>query len=151
MRRTRLHRQSGVLLLEVLVAILIFSVGILGTVDLLAVSTKQASDAQYRTAAAVLADDLIAGMWTSSRTQDALESSYGSLKAGAAYSKWVASITAALPGVSAQSGTLPIVTFAPVPAGNANSLPSTRAQVTVMWQAPGDTRVHSHVTIAQLK
>lgn len=55
--------QRGFTLLEVLVALLLFSVGLLGLVALQAKASRQAVDAEDRTRAALLADDLIATMW----------------------------------------------------------------------------------------
>lgn len=52
--------QSGVVLLELLIAILVFSFGVLGIVGLAAVSTKGVSESRYRTEAAALADEYIA-------------------------------------------------------------------------------------------
>lgn len=51
-------------LLEVLVSILIFSIGLLGTVALQARATQFATTAEDRTRAALLANELAAEMWT---------------------------------------------------------------------------------------
>lgn len=55
--------QSGMMLVEVMVSILIFSVGILGLVGLQTVATQNAASAEYRTIAATLANDMVAQMW----------------------------------------------------------------------------------------
>ena len=55
--------QRGFTLVEVLVALLIFSLGVLGLVAMQAKATVRAVDAEDRTRAALLADDLIATMW----------------------------------------------------------------------------------------
>ncbi|MDR2164440.1 MAG: hypothetical protein LBO79_02175 [Zoogloeaceae bacterium] len=57
--------QTGVMLLEALIAILIFSLGILTVIGLQASSIKMAADAQLRTRASLLADHLIGQMWVS--------------------------------------------------------------------------------------
>lgn len=58
--QTRFARQqSGVILLEALLAILIFSLGILALVGLQAAAVKQSADAKYRTEAALLANEVI--------------------------------------------------------------------------------------------
>ena len=54
------------MLLEALVAILIFSIGILAMVAMQAVAIKQTGDANYRTRATLLANRLIGQMWVSS-------------------------------------------------------------------------------------
>lgn len=55
--------QSGMLLLEALIAILIFSVGILGMVSMQAMAIKNTADASYRSEASHLADQIIGQMW----------------------------------------------------------------------------------------
>lgn len=53
---------AGYVLLEVLVALLIFSLGLLGMIGFQASATKIASDSRFRTEAAMLADELIGRM-----------------------------------------------------------------------------------------
>lgn len=57
--------QSGYVLLEALVALLIFSLGLLGMIGFQAASTKIATDSRFRTEAAMLADELLAKMTAS--------------------------------------------------------------------------------------
>jgi Tfp pilus assembly protein PilV len=57
--------QSGVMLLEALIAILIFSLGILSLVALQATAIQLTGDAKYRTDATLLANRLIGQMWVS--------------------------------------------------------------------------------------
>jgi type IV pilus assembly protein PilV len=59
----RLRRSRGFTLIEVLVSLLVFSVGILGMAGFQAVSTRTSVDASERNRAALLANDLIAKMW----------------------------------------------------------------------------------------
>ncbi|MBL8303768.1 MAG: pilus assembly protein PilV [Ideonella sp.] len=54
---------GGFLLLEVLVALLIFAFGVLGIVGLQAAMTKAQSGSKYRGDAAYLAQELIGNMW----------------------------------------------------------------------------------------
>lgn len=63
-RRSRpVAGQRGVVLLEVLVAVLIFSIGILGMIAMQTASVTAVSDAKYRSEAAMVADQIIARMW----------------------------------------------------------------------------------------
>jgi type IV pilus assembly protein PilV len=55
--------QRGVMLLEGLIAILIFSLGILAMVGMQAVAIGHSSQSKYRTDASFLANKLIARMW----------------------------------------------------------------------------------------
>src|SRR5207247_9933026 len=57
-------RENGVMLLEALIAILIFSIGILAVVGLQAVSIRNVTDSKHRTEAAFLANNLLSQMWT---------------------------------------------------------------------------------------
>lgn len=55
--------QSGFMMVEVLVAILLFSIGLMGLVALQAASTQNATNAEYRTIAANLSNELVTQMW----------------------------------------------------------------------------------------
>jgi type IV pilus assembly protein PilV len=67
----RMHvSQSGVVLLEALIGILIFSMGILAMVALGATAATVQADAQYRTEAMNLAERISSAIWTGvDRTQ----------------------------------------------------------------------------------
>ncbi|MDN8614260.1 type IV pilus modification protein PilV [Variovorax ginsengisoli] len=56
-------RQNGVALLEVLVAILLFSFGILGLIGLQARAISYSTDAEDRNRAAMLANEIATTMW----------------------------------------------------------------------------------------
>ncbi|MEO6917720.1 MAG: type IV pilus modification protein PilV [Collimonas sp.] len=58
------HDQSGMLLIEVLISMLIFSFGILGLVSMQANAVKVSYGAEDRTRAALMANEMIAAMWT---------------------------------------------------------------------------------------
>ena len=57
------NKQTGAMLIEVMVSILIFSFGLLGLVGLQAVSSQSSVNSQDRTTAANLANELVADMW----------------------------------------------------------------------------------------
>lgn len=56
-------RQNGVVLLEALIAILIFSLGVLGLIGLQANMVKNTSDAKYRSEASFIAQREIGFIW----------------------------------------------------------------------------------------
>ena len=60
----RSAKQRGLLLIETLTAILLFSIGVLGTVSMQARSIRHIDDANYRGEALHLAQSLIARMWS---------------------------------------------------------------------------------------
>ncbi len=132
------------MILEALIAILIFSIGILAIVALQAVSIKLAGDAKYRADASLLAEELLGQMWTSDRVPANMLANYGSVAAGAGYTAWLANVRAALPGTV----TNPPVVVVDITANTATTGTTT---VTVRWQAPNDGLPHSHTVTAQIR
>jgi type IV pilus assembly protein PilV len=55
--------QQGMMLLEALLGILLFSIGILGLVGLQSISVKNTTEARYRSEAAYLASQIVGRMW----------------------------------------------------------------------------------------
>ena len=146
--------QHGFVLLDALIGIVIFSIGILGLVALQSSAIKLAGDAKYRTDAAMLADQVIAEMWTNnaaSRADFIAQYAGGGGTNGAAYTAWANTIdctsatasTGCLPGVKTNP---PVITITPIATDTNDSL----VTVTVNWQAPNDTGPHSYVTITQI-
>lgn len=67
--RTPSHSpQAGVALIEVLVSILLFSIGVLGLIGLQARAVSFSTDAEDRNRAALLANDIASAMWLSKST-----------------------------------------------------------------------------------
>ncbi len=58
------ENQKGMALLEGLIAILIFSLGVLSIVGLQAANLRQSTDAKYRLDASFLANQTLGRMWT---------------------------------------------------------------------------------------
>jgi type IV pilus assembly protein PilV len=57
------HGQQGTALVEALVAVLLFSIGIIALLRVLGESVKDAGDIEYRATAATIADQTIGRMW----------------------------------------------------------------------------------------
>jgi type IV pilus assembly protein PilV len=57
------RRQRGFLLLEVVAALLLFSIGLLGMIQLQARASQLSVDAEDRSRAALLANEMVASMW----------------------------------------------------------------------------------------
>lgn len=144
-RPHRLKQQACVLLLEALVAILIFSLGVLAIIQLQAVSIKQASGAQYRTMAASLANDLIGQMWVSDKTSATLQANFSSDGGGANYTQWMNSVTTS--GLPNPSGKVLINSVASPTTGGTTV---NQVAVTITWKAPGDDTSHNYAVTAQL-
>jgi len=146
--------QAGVILLEALIAILVFSLGILSLVALQTTSIQLTSDAKYRTDASLLAGKLIGQMWASGGTPTTLKTSFESPN-GAAYLAWLANDVQArhsLPGVVGASAgvvsTLPIVTVNDTAGVNAGQV-----SITIFWRTPQmdpNQAGHRHVVISQI-
>ncbi len=147
-----LDSQSGMMLLEALVAILIFSIGILAMVAMQAVAIKQTGDANYRTRATLLANRLIGQMWVSSGDVSTLKANFET--GGSAYNAWLADVNSrdGLPGVVAASSgvvsTLPTVTVD-------DTVGATSGQVTItlFWRTPEmlpDKPGHRHIVSSQI-
>lgn len=149
----RRHGESGSMLLEALISILIFSMGILAIVGMQAASIKNAGDAKYRIDASMLANQLIGQMWVGDRTAATLQTNFSS-PAGAAYIAWLGTygttgtVMDSLPGVAANPPTVVIVT---IPGVNPPITTSNQVTVTVFWQAPNDTAPHNYIAMAQIK
>lgn len=140
-------KQQGIVLLEGLIAILIFSIGILAIVGLQAASIKNSADAKYRADASLLANQIIGQMWSDQAnlasyahnpTGAAVCSPTAAASAYANVTNWLANVSAALPG--ATSGIQQITIDA------ATNLVTVR----ICWQGPQDTRAHNFVARAQI-
>lgn len=64
------YAQRGMSLIEVLVSLVIFSIGLLGMVGLQARATQFSVDAEDRTRAALLANELVSAMWAAGTTSE---------------------------------------------------------------------------------
>ncbi len=132
-------RQGGFSLIEGLVAILIFSFGILALVSMQATSIQQSSGAKYRSEASLLANDLIGQMWVSDRTAATLQTNFNT--GGASYNTWLANVQATLPTSAASAPTV-TVSAAGV------------ATINLFWKAPNEepaAPAHRYTTVAQIR
>jgi type IV pilus assembly protein PilV len=68
MKHKTLRGQRGMTLLEVLISLLIFSLGMLGFVGLQARATQLSVDSEDRTRAALMANEVVSAMWTQRTT-----------------------------------------------------------------------------------
>ncbi len=137
------HRstQTGAFLLEAMIAILIFALGVLGIVGLQATSMRFTNDAQYRGEAVYLANSLMARMWADDTSPAALAAKYDSSAAGPGYLAFK-QLVSTLPGAPAND---PVVQVNPATCGNPPvavvrpSLQSSVICITVFWEPPGET------------
>lgn len=159
-----LHRpQRGMMMIEALVAILIFSIGILGMISLGTVSVAAQSDAQYRTEAAALANEIASEIVVavnretpatvaSTLTPFAHQASgaqcafTGAASAAPAVIAWASKVVpggttpSRLPGATSAGLQILVDTTAAVTGYN-------KVQVTLCWQGPNDRAVRHHTLV----
>jgi type IV pilus assembly protein PilV len=128
---TSRRAQSGAFLLEALIAILIFSFGVLGIVGLQARSLKAVGDAQYRGEAAYYAETLAGRMWA----HDPLDVKTYFGAGGAGFTSWSDQITAAGTGLPGASTFPPEITF-----DDLSSINGVMAKIVIYWQSPGEDK-----------
>lgn len=140
-RQSLPSQQQGVMLLEALIALCIFSVGILGLVALQARAISLEQDAQYRAQAAMLANQLLAEISSSNPTTACADYAPTAAKTTA----WVTQVQATLPGVT--SSNLPVVAVDCAPTSGAGVVLQgnpIQVQVTISWKLPSAKEGHSY-------
>ena len=123
--------QSGGFLLEALLAMLIFLVGVLCVIAMQAHALRAINDSHYRAEAAYLANRLLAQMWADDRS--ILKIEYDSTLGGTRYRAFQ-SAASTLPGASLKS---PDVIFDDALAPSAGS---SFVTIRIYWRAPGEDR-----------
>lgn len=158
--------QSGMALLEALIGILIFSIGILALVAMQAASINTVADAQYRIEAVNAANQLLSQMWVSvDRTSTTtLQTSLLAMEhqttgapascafgGGASASPVVTAWTNLLnTGDAAGAGTKPLLpgSTAAMQQIDIDTGVNNRVTITICWQAPNDTAPRRHTVVA---
>jgi len=150
--------QRGSFLIEALIGILIFSLGILALVGMQAAAISAQSDARYRTEASNLAQQMVNNIWLNvTRTNAAaLQASLvnfehqptggacnfsGTASANALVTDWIDSVTAAgsgLPGATTAMPQIPVNTAA----GGYN-----RGAFTICWLPPRAATPNRHTVV----
>jgi type IV pilus assembly protein PilV len=141
MKTIALHRQGGVMLIEALIGILIFSIGILALIGMQATAVKNTTDARYRSEAAYLANSIISQMRLDVPNVAAYDD--GSAGTYAPRSTWRTQIESTLPGVNiAGNLRVPSIAVAAGPTFVGDGQPSWRITVILTWIQPGETDPH---------
>lgn len=127
--------QRGIALLEVLIALLLFSIGILGVVSLQVQAYRFNNDTQYRTQAMHLSNAYIGKMWAASM---GVYNDVFMAASGTEYQRFKNAVTGndGLPG-AAEIADNPQIT---VNAGPTSG--SREVQVSIHWKPPGSPRTH---------
>jgi type IV pilus assembly protein PilV len=162
------RRQGGVMLLEALIGLMIFSVGILAMIGMQAAAFSAASDAKFRADAAAYANDIISKIWmnidrtTPTTTIASLNSfQYNLAGTDCAFSggpadpgnttlaAWVSAVTdtSGLLGATASMQQIAVGVVANPALNPTSAAEMNRVTVTLCWQAPQDTRSRKHQVI----
>jgi type IV pilus assembly protein PilV len=140
---SRPSSQRGGFLLEALVGILIFTLGVLGLVALQARAIAYTGDAQHRGEAAYLANSYISKMWADSRANIPLRYAASGQTEFDALEQ---AVFTRLPGAAAIPGNPSVTIVQPGPAGTADALGNgtgitltgtgTVVSIVISWQPP---------------
>jgi type IV pilus assembly protein PilV len=140
-RQTR-GAQQGAFLLEALIGILIFSLGILGIVGLQAQAIRFTNDSEFRAEAVYLANSLISQMWADNRAT--LKTNYDSTVGGPKYVQFVSDVHTGMQGAVLLTDPVVKVDTADLPLAVTKT--SSVVQVQISWQLPGDSALHNYTT-----
>jgi len=130
-------RTAGSALIESLLALVVFSVGLLSLLVLLTSALKQSDNARYRSEASLLASDLIGQMWAGDRSLKSLRQRFDS--ASDEYQRWLVRVQATLPGLATDRNQPELLID-----------DSRIITLTLHWQAPSDTEQRQLVVVTRL-
>lgn len=129
-------QQEGVMLIEALIGILIFSIGILALIGMQAVAMKNTNDARYRSEASFLATQIVGVMWSDVNNLSRYDKDFAGTFANR--DNWVTTVESRLPGISVADDVLvPVIEVGP-DAGL--GLAANEVRVTIQWLQPGETQ-----------
>ncbi len=147
------HRHStqrGSAILEAMISILIFSIGVIALMGLQTTSIKNSSDAKHRADAAYLANQIIGQMWVDRgnitlydhQSGGAVCAPAGTASGNANVTAWLAQVSASLPGASSVAQQIAVGALT-----GSGAYPVT---VTICWQAPEETTPHNFAVTAEI-
>jgi len=121
------------MLIEALLAILLFSTGILAMIAMQGLAISYAADAKYRSDASFLANELVGQIWVDRAKIDDYKYPGG---AAPALGDWITKLDRALPGTAANP---PVIAI--------DSATGT-VDITIRWQAPSADSARNYRAIA---
>lgn len=149
--RSRLHSERGVMLIEALVAIAIFSFAILGIMGLQATAIRTVRDADYRVKASLFAHQIVGQMWVDRfnvptyalNAGNAACASGTNTAANPVVTSWLNGLTDAtkqgsLPGAGAYQQQILVG-------------PNNVVTVTLCWKSPQDSAPHNFMLKTQIQ
>lgn len=143
---------AGVALIEAMLAILVFAIGVLSLVGLQAFAIGVSSDAKYRVDAAFLTNQLIGQMWAypyAKLNDFDTRDGAGCATSGTTCNAWLATVTNALPRLGTTAAPqIDVLTIVPT---DPTSPPTGVVAITLRWQAGEGDAVHNYVATTQIK
>ena len=156
MNRALQKGQQGVVLIEALIGILIFSIGILALIGLQAVAIKNTVDSQNRIEAGFLANEIVSRMWTTGGDPTTFTPNFdvgtntfrftSGTSTNATLQAWLTKVANTMPGVnttaytnSAGTGTSPSIVRA-----------NRQVTITIYWKAPGEATIRNHQLVSEI-
>jgi type IV pilus assembly protein PilV len=130
LRRTA---QAGAMLLEAMIGILIFSIGILAMIAMQGLAVGYVSDAKYRSDAAFFANELIGQIWVDRANMASYAYPGGT---SPILTAWVARVNADLPGSAATPPTVVV-----------DAVTGT-VTIAIFWTPPNTQAQHNYQSIA---
>ena len=159
-------RQQGVMLIEALIAILIFSIGILAVVGMQGVAIKNVTESRSRSEAAFLAQSLLAQMWidqninpAGANTSNVTFDNYnyaGSGSPPARLTDWVNQVKK-LPGATTWLPKVTITNPAPTPTNPTPTTSGADVKIEIFWQSPEEASLapppppHRYTVMASIR
>ncbi len=128
---TRVAATRGFVLIEVMIALLIFMLGVLGLIGLQAAMTRSTTDSKSRADATYLASDVVGRMWSDLGNLASYDSS--TCAATTSCKEWQTKVGQSLPG---GTGTVAVTL---------DSLGNAAVTVTITWAGP-DKQTHTYTT-----
>lgn len=151
--------EQGSVLLEALIAIVIFSVGLVGLIGIQAKAIGMSMDAKDRADAAYLSNQIVSQMWLDraniaqyAHHPDGVHAC-GAASAGAASTNtkvhngttsgsWTYQVARSLPGATEDQQQIKVT----VPVGASYS----QVEIAICWKRPQETTWHSHATVTNI-
>lgn len=127
-------KNKGIFIMESIIALMIFMIGILGIIKYQGESIIATSDSQYRINASLMADSLIGDMWIQQGNIDTIVD-----KSSDTYKDWFTQLESSLPRVvDGESETAPIITLV-------NGVGGAKViNITIKWKQPNSNFVSQY-------
>lgn len=140
-------KQKGISLLEGLIALAVFSIGILGLGAFQLNSMKNSEQAGYRTIASYLSEEMIGYMMTDTNnpTQYVITNGTCTTQANKRCTNWVSKVKKELPGVAALS--MPTLTYY---AADSGSRVAGDVEITIKWKKTNESDANIFSTVSNI-